>query len=693
MIRLGDTARVRVGHAVIGVAAIMSVAYLIVAISIDEIGAALEMAFLATVFLTITSISIRSQPRNGAVWALIWAAFFGVTSQLGGMLGVAGTGYSLADIEGSNLPVAPADLGLASSIGISLALWTWVPSVFLSTIHLLVLFPGGQTTSRVWRWTLWVASLAMAVLAMSSFVRNAPWVETPYNQSGDNPLEALVMVLFAIAAAAVVNLVRRYRSSVGEERLQYRWVTWALSLNVAAMFITLVGLPGGNVFSTALLAGIPISFGVAITKYRLYNIDVVVSKSLVYGGLAAVIGGVYVAIVVGLGSVLSDSSLALSITATALVAVIFEPLRVRIQKWANRLVYGDRATPYEVLSDLTGRLAGAETGEGLLERMAERLADGTGAERAVVWLSGSTQLHAAASVPADSTPSDTFEQAADLPGVAVPIEHEGEVLGALSVETTRGDTLTPTELRLIEDLAGSAGLVIRRLRLDEELAKRATELQESRRRLVDAQDVERRRLERDLHDGAQQQVVALKVKLGLARALAEKDSATRTAEVLAQLAADTEVAIDTMRDFARGVYPPLLEAEGLPAAIRAQARRAPIPIEVIDNGIGRHPRQIESTIYFCVLEALQNISKYANASSVTVTLTPTDGAVRFEVVDDGDGFDPATVTRGAGLTNMEDRLGAVNGVLTITSVPGKGTSLVGSTPTAVTVPDKVGSAS
>jgi signal transduction histidine kinase len=445
--------------------------------------------------------------------------------------------------------------------------------------------------------------------------------------------------------------------------------------------------------STALLAGIPISFGVAITKYRLYNIDVVVSKSLVYGGLAAVIGGVYVAIVVGLGSVLSDSSLALSITATALVAVIFEPLRVRIQKWANRLVYGDRATPYEVLSDLTGRLAGAETGEGLLERMAERLADGTGAERAVVWLSGSTQLHAAASVPADSTPSDTFEQAADLPGVAVPIEHEGEILGALSVETTRGDTLTPTELRLIEDLAGSAGLVIRRLRLDEELAKRATELQESRRRLVDAQDVERRRLERDLHDGAQQQVVALKVKLGLARALAEKDSATRTAEVLAQLAADTEVAIDTMRDFARGVYPPLLEAEGLPAAIRAQARRAPIPIEVIDNGIGRHPRQIESTIYFCVLEALQNISKYANAASVTVTLTPTNGAVRFEVVDDGDGFDPATVTRGAGLTNMEDRLGAVNGVLTIASVPGKGTTLVGSTPTAVTVPEKVDSAS
>ena len=396
-------------------------------------------------------------------------------------------------------------------------------------------------------------------------------------------------------------------------------------------------------------------------------------------GLAAFITAIYAAIVVGVGSLFSGSDLWLSITATALVAIVFEPVRARLQKWANRLVYGSRATPYEVLSDLTGRLAAAESEEGLLSRMAQQLSEGTGAERAVVWLADGAQFHAAAAAPPNGETQVQLAGLAALPGVAVPIEHEGETLGAVSVEKKRGDALTPTERRLIEDLAGSAGLVIRRLRLDEALAAKAAQLEESRRRLLDAQNVERRRLERDLHDGAQQHVVALRSRIEAAAELAADEDAEKAAALLGQLSSDAGDAIETMRDLARGIYPPVLEEEGLVAAIRIAARRSPIPVAVEDR-VGRYDRQIEATVYFCVLEALQNTAKYANASQATVTLQASDGTLGFTVSDDGDGFDPSTAGRGAGLTNIQDRLDATSGSLAIESQPGKGTAVIGSIP-------------
>ncbi len=265
-----------------------------------------------------------------------------------------------------------------------------------------------------------------------------------------------------------------------------------------------------------------ISYGIAVARYGLYDIDVVLNKTLVFAGLAAFITLIYAVVAVWIGGLVGGSNLFLSLLATAIVAVAFEPARHTVQRWANRLVYGSRATPYEVLSGITGRLTAAESEEGLLQRMASMLQAGTGAARAAVWLTDDTGFVAAAIQPEgeDLVASDVEA----LPGTAALIEHDGEVLGALTVEKDRGDVLTATEQALVADLAGSAALILRKLRLDAELEKKARELHESRRRLVDAQDVERRRLERDLHDGAQQLVVALKVKLGLARQLAAKEA-------------------------------------------------------------------------------------------------------------------------------------------------------------------------
>jgi signal transduction histidine kinase len=225
--------------------------------------------------------------------------------------------------------------------------------------------------------------------------------------------------------------------------------------------------------------------------------------------------------------------------------------------------------------------------------------------------------------------------------------------------------------RLVTDLAGQAGLVLRNVRLIEEL-------QESRRRIVAAQDERARKLERDLHDGAQQQLVALSVKLGLAEQLAARDP-QRARTVLAELKADATDALDTLRDLARGIYPPLLAEQGLPAALEAQARKSLVDVRVEADGMGRFAQEVEAAIYFCALEALQNIAKYANARSARIHLERHDGHLSFSVDDDGDGFDPTTA-RGSGLTNMRDRVEALGGALEVTSAPGAGTTVHGRIP-------------
>jgi signal transduction histidine kinase len=204
------------------------------------------------------------------------------------------------------------------------------------------------------------------------------------------------------------------------------------------------------------------------------------------------------------------------------------------------------------------------------------------------------------------------------------------------------------------------------------------ELQESRRRIVTAQDERARKLERDIHDGAQQQLVALSVKLGLAEQLASRD-ADKTTRLLAELKSDTADALENVRDLARGIYPPVLADHGLAAALEAQARKSPIPVRLSANGSGRYPPEIEAAIYFCCLEALQNIAKYAEANDATIRLGRSNGDLTFEVTDDGRGFDPATV-EGSGLTNMRDRVEAVGGALDVSSTPGSGTTVRGRIP-------------
>jgi signal transduction histidine kinase len=631
------------------------------------------------------------QRQNPVGWLFLFIA------AVGGIQGVA-DGY--AHFAYVTHPGAPAGIW---------ALWVdgWVSSAIFpsgAVALVLLLFPNGHLPSRRWKPLAVICVVATVVLLLVSMFLPGPLntstnFATPINPVGlpvTGGLEVAVqslgllwlpsLVLFLAAASAPLVRMRR---AAGDERQQLKWIAYAVTVT-AVVYIALLFLPASTPSTNADLAigfGIlfPIAAGVAIFKHRLYGIDIVISRTLVYGSLAAFITAVYVGIAVGIGTLVGSGgkpNLALSILATAIVAIGFQPVRERVQKVANRLVYGRRATPYEVLTEFSGRVAETYAADEVLPRMARVLQEGTGADSATVWLRSLTELRPAATHPASTATHHAVPMKnGTLPALgdataAVEVRHQGELLGALSVTKRRGENLTPIEEKLVADLAHQAGLVLKNVGLSSDLQARLDDLRASRQRLVQAQDLERRRLERNLHDGAQQHLVALKVKLGLAEMLLGRDP-ERASATLEQLKGDADEALETLRDLARGIYPPLLADRGLVVALESQARKAIVPVTVRADGVERYSQDVEATVYFCVLEALQNIQKYAQASRVEVRLHDEGAWLAFEVSDDGVGFDTEFANKGAGLTNMADRLDALGGTLDVTSVPGGGTTISG----------------
>ncbi|MDQ6846677.1 MAG: sensor histidine kinase [Candidatus Dormibacteraeota bacterium] len=592
------------------------------------------------------------------------------------------------------------------------ALWlnSWLQVlIFPGAITLLVLmFPDGHLASRRWRPVAAAAVVLTVVLALpegaflpgplQTTIANSSFVN-PVGLPANGPIGAVVgalgllwpvaLLTFLVAASAPLLRMRR---SQADERQQLKWIAYAIVtsalliavLSVAQLIDTsLPSWPAAMALAFGFGVAVPIAAAVAIFKYRLYDIDIVINRTLVYAALALFITAVYVGIAVGIGALIGGGgkpNLGLSILATAIVAVGFQPVRERVQRVANRLVYGRRATPYEVLSQFSERVAESYAADEVMPRMARVLAEGTGAQRADVWLRSAGTWHQAAVWPANAAVAEPIVAVngtlppVDIASRLVEVRHQGDLLGALSVTKRAGESLTPVEENLLTDLAGQAGLVLKNVGLTSDLQARLVELRASRQRLVTAQDEERRKLERNLHDGAQQHLVALKVKLGLAEMLASRDPEKAKATI-AQLKGDADEALETLRDLARGIYPPLLAEKGLGDALQSQARKAAVPVNVDADGIGRYPQDVEAAVYFSVLEALQNVQKYAQASQATVRLRGEDGTLRFEVADDGRGFDVATTAWGSGLTNMADRLDALGGDIEVTSAVGKGTTL------------------
>jgi signal transduction histidine kinase len=571
-----------------------------------------------------------------------------------------------------------------------------LPTVFL----LPLLFPDGRLPSPRWRPFLWFIVGFLAFFALDLTLGQRTLTGSSETATLSNPLyvdavgslptlDPLIALMFPlIFGTSVASLILRFRRSTGAERLQIKWVVFGLL--AALVGITATSFTSEQTVFTAIVSAsafmlFPASIGVAVLGFHLYDLDVVVRKTLIYGAFALFATLIYLGLVVGVGIWLGRDNSFLTMVAAVVVALTFQPARTRLTRFANRLVYGKRATPYEVLSEFSERVGGAYADEDVLPRMARILGEGIGADRADVWLAVDEELRDVAAWPGDidRLPSIALPNGSvpTIPGVdrVYPVESAGELLGALAIRKPASDPVTPSDEKLIADLAGQAGLVLRNVRLNEELKVRFDELKAAQKRLVSAQDEGRRRLERNIHDGAQQQLVALAVKLKLADNLIERD-ATKAHELLDQIQQETHAALEDLRDLARGIYPPLLADKGLPAALEAQGRKSGLPVTLRADGVGRYPQAVEAAVYFSCLEALQNVAKYAEASEVVITLADQGERISFTVSDDGRGFDPSVRRTGTGLQGIADRLGALDGRFTVTSSPGRGTAIEGSLP-------------
>jgi signal transduction histidine kinase len=450
------------------------------------------------------------------------------------------------------------------------------------------------------------------------------------------------------------------------------------------------------------------------------RIDRILAHTVSLAGLTGIVVVVYLVVVLGLGRAPDThqerSLLALSMAAAAIATFLYGPARQRLAQAANRIVYGEREAPDAVLRTFGSRLSRAIPMDELLLQVAESLRKTLSLSAAEVWTGSGGRLERTVSVPdvpvrrlALSPDEQSVVARAGVTGTAwlevwlpallegrqdsvlrvAPTTHSGQVLGLIvAVRPPGGDQFTTDDDTMLTELARQVALALHNVELDSalqeslvEVQRQADELQASRARIVAAADAARRQIERNLHDGAQQHLVALAVNVRLARKLAETDPSA-SLELLDQLGADLQDAVQELRSLAHGIYPPLLIDRGLEEALRAAAGRAALPTEVIASDLSRFSPEIEAAAYFCCLEALQNAGKHAgDGASATVRVWEEGDRLFFEVADTGAGFDVKGASgRGAGFVNMSDRVGAVGGTLTVESTLGRGTTISGRVP-------------
>lgn len=561
--------------------------------------------------------------------------------------------------------------------------WLLIPTAWLGIVSYLLVFPSGSLPSRRWR-PFVIGTIALSALGVLARMVQ-PWdderLTNPLAAAGSLGGTVFLAVSLAFAAAvivAVVSVVRRLRHGSLSERLALRWLAvvavLAATLMVTAIGAGVLGLhrigdPFGAAFLLVVIVGLPVSAAVALLTHRISGIEVVANRSMVYGSIVATITVIYVVIVAGVGTVVGRgerSDVFAAVAATAIAAIAFQPARRRAQRFADRLIYGDRASPYELVATFTERLDDAPLPE-VLPRMTALFAEGTGAERVWIWLRIGAELRPVAAWPVDAVPPPPAHlDHEELPGLGDPtfaVRHAGELLGAITVAMPPQEPMTPATQRLLTDLSAQAGLVLRNAALVEEL-------QRSRQRLVTSHDEARRRLERDLHDGAQQRLVTLLMDLRIAR---ERAGAAGDDDLTTRLdAAEGELArsLAELRELARGIHPAILTQNGVGAAVRSLADRSTVPVELRAVPAGRFSPDVEATAYFVVSEALANVAKHADATRVWITVGVAGDRLEIDVRDDGIGG--AALIGGSGLRGIADRVEAVGGRIDVRTEPGAG---------------------
>ncbi len=590
-----------------------------------------------------------------------------------------------------------------------------VAAVLVTAIsfHFLVALPDGRLPDPVRRSGVVVAYIAALGASIGLVVTHEPFT-----------IIDGVISWTAAGALAITPVRSRYLRSKGHDRERMEWfgigVTLAATVTlVVTVLHLLVGWPGQlGALAVGATALVPLGLLASESRRMAPHASRGLVQVLAIFGFVMVVSAIYLLVVLGLGHAPKTTgdkqALALAMVASGVAAVIFVPVRARFLDSATRFVYGSREAPDEILRTFGSRMTRAIPMDELLLQLTESLRKTMGLASAEIFTGAGEVLERTASVP-DLGPGSIVVSPRERPVVTragvsgtawasiwlpsllqereqdqirvAPVSHAGELLG-LIVVVREGTTSSFSEDddRVLTDLARQVGLALHNSQLDtalqttlDELRKQADALRESRARIVATGDAERRKVERNLHDGAQQHLVALAVNLRLTRDIIVDDQEAGL-EMLEQLAGEVQETIQELRELAHGIYPPLLVDSGLVEALRAAAHRNPLPVDIKTEGIGRYSSETEAAIYFCCLEALQNAAKHAPDATVEVHLWEESGGLLFTVKDDGPGFDPGLAQRGHGYVNMADRLGAIGGTVRWDSEIGTGSQIRGSVP-------------
>ena len=567
----------------------------------------------------------------------------------------------------------------------------WPISLIHFTFHIVsgvaylwavILFPNGELPRRLRvgpnhlrPWVIAVTAVVAIVSWRGSFLAHPQFFVVFFG------------IVVPLAGVGAQTLRLSDPGTSGGERRTARLLTGALLPALTTGLAWVVGrIAGGLGWSAAdafdvhvqtwfpaVFALVPVVLFAGIVRYRLWDIDRALSGLLAYAAIACAVGGSYV-VAVTAGAYLVGGGMTATVVVLTVVAVAIEPLRMQAKQWANRVIFGQDLSPTEAIRSLRGGL-GQLSPTGEIDQLTEVAFRATRANAAALWLLDGEQWTIASVHPSEAPAPDRTH--------SWPVSYHGELLGALAV---RGELVAADET-VLADLAAHAGIVVHNALLTVQLARqvailseRATELSSTRRRLVEAQDGERRRLERNLHDGAQQELVAAIASIGAVDATNATgvDLAARTAELRRML---TDARISMLELCGDGRSPMLVEL-GLAGALGRLADLAAqsgvtTTVDITESPL---PPELEAAAYFCCSEALQNIAKYAHATTASVSVRLTDDEVDLSITDNGRGFDPAAADQAGGLAALLDRLAGLGGGLTVSSAPGHGTTLLATIP-------------
>lgn len=541
---------------------------------------------------------------------------------------------------------------------------------------LLLLVPDGRLLSPRWRPMLWLLAaslvsevwaaldLASRVVDVDAWLARSTWISDAGTRAraSDDLLTAVFMVGALVTVGLVIRaLACRLAQTSEETRQQVKWVLWG-STGIAGWLLIWAPQPddGWLVTVQRLYPGFALvllatGFGMALFRYRLWDVDVVVRRSLIYGILWLLIAAVYAGVAAGLGLAAGARfPVGVAIGLTVAATLVFQPARRSLERIADRWVFGRADSPVEVLQTFGEEVAATSRSRGIASELATTAAEALGLSWVAVEVDGA---------PIAVTGAMTAERE-----VAVPLAWGDERFGTVRCRPQRGVTLSREDRVLLDALAGQAALAMSHARLAS--------------RIVHAQERERRRIERNIHDGAQQDLATLVARLGVTRARANGDVALVAA--LGEIQRQVQQILADLRELAQGIHPSVLRDGGLVAAIEDRCSRLPIDVD-LDVGQGldrlRLPTEIETAAYFFTAEAVANTLKHSRAASVDVAIRLLrESRLQVTVADTGIGFDPADVAAGSGIAGLSDRMRAVGGSLDIDSRPGGGTVLVAELP-------------